>query len=129
MKKKSFANLNNAKQLNAIAKNNRRKKMENQNSPSDLEFFSVHDSKVNAYKEPFPCPNAAVCIRDFETAFKKPNADEVNQFYINSEDYKVFRVGRYDMKSGTLVGCLPEHIVNLHDIRTAVDLKKGPRAL
>jgi len=95
----------------------------------DLELFTVHDSKTNSYKEPFPAPNAAVVLRDFETAFKKANASEVNQYYINAEDYKLFKVGAFYLKNAQLTSFQPEHVANMIDLRTAVDLKKGPGAL
>lgn len=95
----------------------------------DLELFSVYDTKVASYKEPFVAPNSAVILRDFENAFSKPNASEVNQYYINSEDYKLFKIGEFDFKSGKLVSMLPEHVINLHDIRAQVDLKKSRPAL
>lgn len=121
---------NNAKLQNAIAKTKGRnmfgKKPEFQ---PDLELFVVFDTKTNSYREPFPAPNSAVVLRDFETAFKKPNAAEVNQYYINSEDYKLFKIGAFDLKQGKLDSYPPEHVINFHDLRAAVDLKSSPRAL
>lgn len=95
----------------------------------DLEFFAVHDSKTNSYKQPFPAPNSAVCIREFQNAFKAPNAIEVNEFYRNPEDYKLYKVGAFYLKTGKLVAQEPEHVISFHDLHAAVNLKTSPRAL
>lgn len=95
----------------------------------DLELFVVHDSKTNSYREPFPAPNSAVVLRDFENAFKKDNAAEVNTYFINAEDYRLFKVGSFVLKTGTLNAFPAEHVINFIDLKSSVELRKGPRAL
>lgn len=86
---------------------------------ADLEFFTVYDSKAGAYAEPFPAPNREVVIRDFANAFKKEDAPKVNRYFINAEDFSVFKVGTFDVKTGTLTSQNLEHVINLHDLRAA----------
>lgn len=91
----------------------------NKAKTQDLEFFTVYDSKTQSYAEPFPAPNKEVLLRDFMNAFRKaasePNTQ--NRYYVNAEDYSVFSVGGFDLKTGELTTKTAEHIVNLHDVR------------
>lgn len=86
---------------------------------SDLEFFTVFDSKAGIYAEPFPAPNKEVLIRDFANAFRKEDAPKVNRYYINAEDFSVFKIGSFDQKTGVLAPQNLEHVINLHDLRAA----------
>lgn len=91
----------------------------NKSTSADLEFFTVFDSKSQSYSEPFPAQNREVVIRDFANAFKKEDAPKVNRYFMNAEDFAVFKCGQFDLKSGTLVGQSLEHVINLHDLRAA----------
>lgn len=84
---------------------------------ADLEFFTVYDSKSKSYAEPFPAPNRDVLLRDFANAFRKTEASQNNKYFINAEDYSIFRIGTFDFQSGKLEAQQAEHIANLHDIR------------
>lgn len=95
----------------------------------DLEFFTVYDSKSKSYSEPFPAQNSEVVLRDFHNAFKNPKASTENRYYMNAEDFAIFKTGTFDKKTGTLQGSQLEHVVNLHDIRSMSDSDSGPRAL
>lgn len=86
-------------------------------SQPDMEFFTVYDSKGKCYREPFPAPNKDVVLRDFVNAFKKPNASQENVYYLNAEDYSIFRCGTFDKNTGCMVGINLEHVANLHDLR------------
>lgn len=89
------------------------------NKNSDIEFFTVFDSKAGTYAEPFPAPNKEVLIRDFANAFRKEDAPKVNRYFINAEDFSVFKIGTFDTKTGTLAVEKMEHVINLHDLRAA----------
>lgn len=86
----------------------------------DLEFYTVYDSKSKSYAEPFPAPNREVLLRDFANAFRKPEAKENNRYYINAEDFAIFKCGSFDRVSGKLEGDNLEHVANMHDIRAMV---------
>lgn len=86
---------------------------------ADIEFYTVFDSKAGTYAEPFPAPNKEVLIRDFANAFRKEDAPKVNRYYINAEDFSVFKIGSFDSRTGTLSAQTMEHVINLHDLRAA----------
>lgn len=87
------------------------------NQEADLEFFTVYDSKAGFYREPFPAKNKDVVLRDFLNAFKKPEAPKENVYYMNAEDYSIFKVGSFTMKTGLMSSINLEHVANLHDLR------------
>lgn len=95
----------------------------------DLEFFTVFDSKTKSYAEPFPAKNKDTVLRDFMNAFKNPEASTKNKYYINAEDYSLFRIGAFDHRSGKLSAQNAEHVVNFHDIRAMLQPENSPRAL
>lgn len=100
------------------------------NKPTpDLEFFTVFDSKTKSYSEPFPTQNKDVVLRDFSNAFRSPDAPTKNKYFINAEDYSIFKIGSFNLKTGTLETQNLEHIVNLHDIRAMSQPTTGPGAL
>nr|QJB19275.1 MAG: nonstructural protein [Microvirus sp.] len=94
---------------------------------ADREYFTVYDSKSRSYTEPFPAMNKDVVLRDFLNAFNHPEASTKNTYYRNAEDYSVFRVGTFDLQSGELRAHQPEHVANLHDIRSLAQPKQPPR--
>lgn len=83
----------------------------------DLEFFTVYDSKAKAYNEPFPAKNKDVVLRDFVNAFKKKEAATENRYYMNAEDFSIFKVAQFDYKTGSLKTFNLEHVANLNDLR------------
>lgn len=95
----------------------------------DLEFFTVYDSKSKTYGEPFPAMNRDVVLRDFMNAFKNPEAPQNNRYYINAEDFSIFKVGSFEKRTGKLEGYNLEHVVNLHDLRAMAKPEPGPGAL
>lgn len=90
------------------------------------EFYMVYDSKAQVYSEPFPAPNNAVLLRDFQSAFSRHDAAEKNRYYLNAEDFSIFRCGSFNLKTGQIISCNPEHVANCHDIRAMVQARKGP---
>jgi len=87
----------------------------------DLEFFTVFDTKAQIYSEPFPFMNREVALREFTLAFKDPAAGTKNRYYINSEDFKLFKIANFDFKQGVMTPVPMEHVVNFHDLRSMVD--------
>lgn len=87
---------------------------------NELELFTVFDSKSGSYAEPFPALNREVVIRDFANAFKKDDAKNVNRYYINAEDFSIFKLGSFDPKLGAINSHNAEHVINLHDLRAAI---------
>lgn len=64
----------------------------------DLQMFTIHDIKAQAYLQPFFCPNVAVATRSFATA-----ANDLNtEFARNPADYTLFSLGSFNQSNGTL---------------------------
>lgn len=89
----------------------------------DLEFFTVYDSKSQSYFEPFAAKNSQVVIRDFCNAFQSPQAQEKNSYFINAEDYSLFKIGTFDKKTGNLTAFNREHVANMLDLKAMVQAK------
>jgi hypothetical protein len=106
------------------------------NKPNpDLEVFAIYDSKVEAYGDPKFAINQHDFIRGILNMFKDP-ANAQNQFFLNAEDFSLFKIGSYTRKTGTFVPQQPTHCVNLHELRAISDRERagnaqdvGPRAL
>ncbi len=92
----------------------------NKTGGAELEFFTVFDSKAKTYAEPFPAMNSEVVIRDFTTAFRDPEAHKKNRYYMNAEDFSIYKCGNFSLTSGLITGQNLEHIVNMHDLRAMV---------
>lgn len=84
---------------------------------TDLEFYTVYDSKAQHYCEPFPAKNKDVILRDFVNAFRKPEAAKENRYYMNAEDFSIFKIGGFIFKTGELRTQNLEHVANMHDLR------------
>lgn len=93
-------------------------KKQDQATP-DFEYFSIFDSKVSVYREPMLAANRHDMVRQIDNLFRDP-AQAKNQLLLNAEDFSLFKVGEFTKKTGLIVGCTPEHVANLHEIRALV---------
>lgn len=91
----------------------------NQQEQADYEYFTLYDSKVGIYKEPMLAINQHDMLRQIDTLMRDPKQQQ-NQLVTNSEDFQLFKVGAFWKKTGVICGCTPQHIANLHEIRSAV---------
>lgn len=82
----------------------------------DLEIFVIYDSKPNNYRDPIVSPNQFEMVRAYENIIRTNPSD---QLVTNSEDFAIFRIGRYWKKTGKMELCDKEHIANLHEIKFA----------
>lgn len=62
-----------------------------------LEIFTIHDSKADAYIQPFIAANTALARRMFCDAVNRPDTD----FYNYTADYTLFHLGSFDQTEGT----------------------------
>lgn len=83
---------------------------------SDLELFTIYDSKSKSYGIPMLEKNKDVLVREILNQFQDINFQS-KALLLNAEDYSVFRIGFFDKSTGVLTSQNPEHIVNLHDLR------------
>lgn len=86
-------------------------------SNTELEFFTIYDSKSQTYSSPFPEKNSEVVLRDFANAFRDPEAPKKNRYYQNAEDFSLFKLGSFDVNTGEMQATKVVHVANLHDIR------------
>lgn len=59
--------------------------------------FSVHDSKAEAFIQPFFTPTVAVALRAFGSACN----DDTQKFCQYPDDYTLFEIGTFDCDTGT----------------------------
>lgn len=64
-----------------------------------LKIFTIHDSKAEAYLQPFFAPTTATAQRSFEAAAN----DQKSDFHRYAGDYTLFEVGTYDTDTGELI--------------------------
>ena len=63
-----------------------------------MQIFTIHDSKAQAYLQPFFAPNAAVAIRYVTTAANEAG----HEFNVHAEDYTLFQIGEFDTTSSEI---------------------------
>ncbi len=61
-----------------------------------LECFAVHDSKAEAFLQPFFSPTKGLALRSFVDACN----DQSHNFYLHAEDFTLFHVGSFNQSSG-----------------------------
>ena len=101
----------------------------NKEQPADLELFVVFDSKTKSYDAPIMAPNKDVLLRDILNNFKLPESQKENKFFLNAEDYSIFRIGSFTKYNGALRSQDLEHVANLHDLRALSGPENNVRAL
>lgn len=62
-------------------------------------YYTVYDSKAEAYLPPFLAPNTGVATRMFTDVCNDPK----HEFNKHAEDYTLFEIGEFDSLSGCLV--------------------------
>lgn len=85
----------------------------------DLEMFVMFDSKVGAYDRPFFALNKDDLLREVLNNMRKDAKDPncQNKFYINAEDFSIFKIGEYYRQSGEITPQTATHVVNLHELK------------
>jgi len=81
--------------------------------------FTVYDSKVEAFLQPFVAQNKASALRSFMDACKDPKT----QFAAHPGDFTLFEIAEYDEWTGTLLphpakinlGCALEFVTKLDE--------------
>lgn len=62
-----------------------------------LKIFSVHDSKAEAFVQPFYSATTGTAVRSFEQAVNTSDHD----FHKFAGDYSLFELGSFDQAKGT----------------------------
>lgn len=82
-----------------------------------LNVYSVHDSAVGAYMQPFYARSNGEAIRSFQDACNGSNA----QFARNSSDYTLFLLGKFDDSGATFECGPPQRLVNALELITKAE--------
>lgn len=86
---------------------------------SDVQFFTLFDSKSQSYSNPTFAPNSESMIRELLNLFRDPGQAQ-NMYLLNAEDFSLFRIGSFDKSTGLLSAHNLEHVANLVDLRASV---------
>lgn len=73
-----------------------------------LSVFSVYDSAVGAFLQPFFSPSVGAALRSLTDAVN----DGKHQFAMHTSDYTLFCVGSWDDASGVFECGSPERVVS-----------------
>ena len=97
------------------------KKEDKKQQLDPIECFTIFDSKTNSYDIPYFAVNNLDVIRQLTNLFSEPQQSR-NKFLVNAEDYSVFSIGSYCKKTGTMIGHDARHVINLHELRSSLQL-------
>lgn len=89
-------------------------------------LFTLYDSKAENYRFPLTAENQHEMVRELENLMRD-SRQERNPIYMNAEDFSLFEVGKFCLKTGEIEKLTPmKHIANLHEIRSLIQ-KEAPR--
>ena len=94
----------------------------------DFEYFILFDSKAGIYREPMLSINRHDMLRQLDNIYKDPQQKQ-NVLVSNAEDFSLFKIGDFSRRTAKINWHEPEHIINLHEIKSAVYRENGPGAL
>lgn len=87
-----------------------------------MRIYTVHDSKAEAYLQPFFAANDAVAMRYLETAAN----DSGHEFARHAEDYTLFEIGGFDETTGNMDPVHPRSVTKIIDLIAAPALQIMP---
>lgn len=73
-----------------------------------LHIFSIYDSAVGAYMQPFFARSTGDAVRSFQDAVNDPKTS----FNAHSSDYTLFYLGTFDDDSGTFGASVAERVTS-----------------
>jgi len=85
----------------------------------EFEYFTVHDTKTGSYREPVMAVNRHDLLREISNIFNDPQKRLTSQYFLNAEDFQIFKIGEYSKSTGVITPCQPEHVANFHDLKSA----------
>lgn len=77
-------------------------------------LYSVKDNVSGQFYPPEASTRDEVIIRNYQNAV---NNEKNGLLYTNSSDFTLYKVGTFDEKSGKIVACEPDFVVNLVDLK------------
>lgn len=82
-----------------------------------IKLFSVFDSKVSGFGNPFPDQIEASAIRNFSDAVND-TSNPNNMWAKHPEDFSLFQVGEFDTLTGELISSLPKNLLTASAVRS-----------
>lgn len=83
-----------------------------------MQIYVIYDAKTDSYNDPSYAPNDGDLCRQLVNMFRDPR-QSMNKYLLNAEDYQIFGIGNYCYKTGSIEAHPPQHIANMHELRTA----------
>lgn len=77
-----------------------------------LSIFSVRDSAVNAFLQPFFAPTKGAAIRMFSDAV----SDSSHQFAKHKDDYVLWEIGEFDDANGLMSPIEPSRVIGAIEV-------------
>lgn len=78
-------------------------------NPNGMKCFAIKDTKAEGFNTPFFAPTFGIAERNFKDAA----ADEKNVVAKHAEDFSLWYIGTFDVKTGTIVPEInPQHVCN-----------------
>lgn len=81
-------------------------------------LVSVFDHAVGVYAPVMCVPTDTVAIRSFQTEIRR--VDPNNLLHSNKEDFTLYRVGEFDLDSGSVITNDPRVLIHGRDVMHAV---------
>lgn len=77
-------------------------------------LFSIRDSKIGSYMQPFFSPTVATALRSLEAAVADPNHD----FSKWAGDFDMYCIGEFDEEKGVVIPFdAPQHVARALDFK------------
>ena len=73
-----------------------------------MQILSIHDTKAEAFSNPFVRPTLGIAIREITDSFSN---DELMRN--NPIDFSLYQIGTFDPSSGRITPCDPEHVIDI----------------
>lgn len=77
-----------------------------------LYVFSVRDSAIDAFSQPFFCRHRGEAIRSFQAAVAE------NKFGLAKSDYTLFSIAEFDDASGVFTSTDPQRLLSALEVET-----------
>lgn len=91
-----------------------------------MQIYSIHDSKADAFLQPFFAANEKVALRYVETAVNTTD----HEFRRHTEDYSLYHVGEFHEETGEIGSFTPRCVtllIHLLDKETFVEGQPWPK--
>lgn len=82
-----------------------------------IKVFSVYDSKVSIFGQPFFDQYEQSAIRNFSDAVND-SSNPNNMWNKHPEDYSLFQIGEFDNENGKIDSLLPKNLINASAVRS-----------